>query len=175
MFLFCNLYKSFATERFAQRTQSLRDNRTLAGADRVQEEETLFQIATKLEAEDHKKELMMVVAVCGHMPYVNKIVWHARNKAWHVFVKWWPENLHLAYRSCSRIMSGSGTCRRTTTWPNCPAFLSVPTGLILCMTKVSGTSSPRCHRAFACCAWCHHERPGPHQVHAQRLHSNSVA
>ena len=82
------MYKSFATDRWAKRTQSLRDNRTPSGAERVQEAKTLFQIATKLVAEDHKKELMVVLTVCGHMPDVNKIACLARNKAWDVLAKW---------------------------------------------------------------------------------------
>ena len=40
-----------------------------------------FRIATKLEAEDHKKELTMAVSVCDHMLDVNNIAWLGRNKA----------------------------------------------------------------------------------------------
>ena len=57
------------------------------------------RLRPSFEAEDHKKELTMVVTVCGHMPNVKKIAWVARHEAWDVFAKWRPESLHLAYRS----------------------------------------------------------------------------
>ena len=123
IFFFCNMCESFATERWAQRSQSLRDNRTLAGAERVQEEETLCNIATKLEADDHKKEMTMVVTLCGHMPYVNKIVWLARHDAWDVFAKWLPESHHLGI---SQLLEDNVKFRNTSADDNMaklPSFL----------------------------------------------------